>query len=65
MNGFTAEIPLYLLWKANIYSFMSFVEGNVLGYDLGTIRRMIRKKGPPNYSEISEFSRYRRYRKGE
>lgn len=65
IKGFDDKSPLYLLWKANIYSFMSFVEGNVLGYDLGTIRRMLQKKGPPNYSEISEFSRYRRYRKGE
>lgn len=65
IKGFDDKSPLYLLWKANAYSFMSFVEGNVLGYDMGTIRRMLQKKGPPNYSEISEFSRYRRYRKGE
>jgi len=65
INGFDGNSPLYLLWKANIYSFMSFVEGNVLGYDLGVIRRMLQKKGAPSYSEISEFARYRRYRKGE
>lgn len=65
IKDFDDKSPLRLLWKANIYSFMSFVEGNVLGYDLGTIRRMLQKEGPPNYSEILEFSRYRRYRKGE
>lgn len=65
IDAFESKSPIYLLWKANIYSFMSFVEGNVLGYDLGKIRRILLRNSQPSQTEISEFSRYRKYRKGE
>ena len=62
---FEDNSPIYLLWKANVYSFISFVEGNVLGYDLWKIRNILSKKVQPDCSEISEFARYRKYRKGD
>lgn len=51
-----------LYWKVLVTAFLSFIEANVLGYDLDKMRNVLREELPPDINYISQLLAYMEYR---